>query len=325
MNDPAGLPPPLRPVDLERLRTAPIQSRQHLMRREQLATPVALEASLLEFLAALPATLAVRRLLELADAIAAARAEGRQVLFGLGGHVVKVGLGPLIADMVERGLITGLVLNGSTAIHDVEIALLGQTSEAVSETIVDGRFGMVTETAAVFARVFERGAQDERGLGYALAEELAGGAFPHKEDSLVYRAARAGASVTVHVAVGTDTVHAVPGASGAAIGAATHIDFRRLAAAVCNLSRGVYVNVGSAVILPEVFLKAVSVARNLGHAVDGLTTANLDMIQHYRPRRNVLERPAVRGISLTGHHELLIPLLRVAILRSQAAAPGGGA
>jgi hypothetical protein len=300
------------------LQTRPIAGRRHLVRREQFAKPVEPEASLEEFLDALPSVLAVERLRELAQAMAAARSSGRKVLIGLGGHVIKVGLGPLIADMIERGLVTDIVLNGSSAIHDLEIALHGQTSERVSETIADGSFGMITETASIFARVFARGAEDERGLGVALAEELEAGDYPYKGDSLVYRAAVAGAAVTVHVAVGTDTVHAVPGASGAAIGAATHIDFRRLAAVVSDLSKGVYVNVGSAVVLPEVFLKCVSVARNLGAAVEDLTTANLDMFQHYRPRRNVLERPAARGLALTGHHEVMLPLLRVVALRRLA-------
>jgi hypothetical protein len=216
--------------------------------------------------------------------------------------------------------VTDLCLNGSAAIHDAELALVGRTSEKVSETLADGRFGMIRETAAFFSRAFARGAQDEVGLGRAVAEGLADA--PGRERSLVWRAARAGAHVTVHVAVGTDTVHAVPGANGADIGQATWLDFRRLAHVVSQLSGGVYTNIGSAVVLPEVFLKAVAVARNLGHSVSELTTANLDMIQHYRPRKNVLERPAVRGIALTGHHEILVPLLRVEALRRLAGLGG---
>ncbi len=314
--------PTARPLDLERLATYPIAARRHLVSEDRFARPVEVDASAAELLDSLPRLLGADALRELADALATARAAGRRVVLGLGGHVVKVGLGPLIADMVARGLVTDLALNGSAAIHDVEIALIGATSEAVEETIADGRFGMIQETAGVFARVFARGAEGERGLGRALAEELASGDYPHAAQSLVLQAARAGAGVTVHVAVGTDTVHAVPGADGAAIGRATHVDFRLLAAAVAGLSGGVYVNVGSAVVLPEVFLKAVAVARNLGHAVDDVTAANLDMIQHYRPRRNVLERPVARGIALTGHHELLIPLLRLEALRRLAARGG---
>lgn len=316
----AALPPQQPdPVDLDRLSTYSIAERAHKVKVEQLGQAVEPSASLSAFLDSLPETLAVERLRALAGRIAEARAAGRRVLIGIGGHVIKVGLGPLLADMVERGAVTDMVLNGSAAIHDLEIALSGQTSEDVDATIADGRFGMVSETAEVFGRVFARGAEGERGLGRALAEELAEGDYPNAENSLVLRAARAGANVSVHVAVGTDTVHAVPGVDGAAIGAATHIDFRRLAAVVQDLDGGVYVNVGSAVVLPEVFLKAVSVARNLGAQVADLTTANFDMIQHYRPRRNVLERPAARGYQLTGHHELMIPLLRVEVLRRMEA------
>lgn len=312
---PDTLPPALEPLDLERLTTYSIGDREHLVSREQLARPVEVDASLDEFLDSLPPILAVERLRGLAQAMADARAAGRRVLLGLGGHVIKVGLGPLVADFVRRGLVTDLCLNGSAAIHDFELALVGKTSEKVSETLADGRFGMIKETAAFFARAFARGAADETGLGRALALELAEGGLPHRELSLIDQASRAGAQVTVHVALGTDTVHAVPGASGAAIGASTWIDFRRLAAIVSQLSGGVYLNVGSAVVLPETFLKAVAVARNLGHPVADLTTANLDMIQHYRPRKNVLERPAARGFALTGHHELLLPLLRAEALR----------
>jgi hypothetical protein len=310
------------PLNLEGIKTYSILEREHLVSRDEFAVPVDPDASLDEFLDSLPGYLAVNRLRELAEAIALARAGGKRVLMGIGGHVIKVGLGPLLADLVERGAITDLVLNGAAAIHDCEIALIGKTSENVAETIVDGSFGMVAETAEVFARVFQRGAEGDRGLGRALAEELAGGAYPCRDQSLVYRAARAGAELTVHVAIGTDTVHAVPGADGAAIGAATHTDFRRLAAIVADLSGGVYLNVGSAVLLPEVFLKSVAVARNLGHAVNEVTSANLDMLQHYRPTRNVLERPVARGLALTGHHEIMVPLLRAEILRRLAAHGG---
>jgi hypothetical protein len=313
----------LAPVDLAKIKTLSVHDREHLVSREDFARPVEPDVSVGDFLDSLPRVLAADELRDLADAIALARAQDRRVLFGLGGHVVKVGLGPLLADLVERGAITDLALNGSAGIHDLEIALLGKTSEKVAETITDGRFGMVRETAEAFERVFARGAAV--GLGRALAEELDQGPYRFRQDSLVWRAVRAGASVTIHVAVGTDTVHAVPGASGRAIGEATHLDFRRLATVVSDLRDGVYVNVGSAVVMPEVFLKAISVARNLGHQVDGITAANLDMVQHYRPRVNILERPVKRGIQLTGHHELLVPLLRIEVLRRLAEHGGPGA
>ncbi len=313
----SDLPPDdVPPADLARVRTRPIDGREHLVDRAAFARPVGPDETIGAFLDALPRLLAADALRELADAIAIARANGARVLFGLGGHVIKVGLGPLLADMVETGLVTDLAVNGAAVIHDLEIARIGRTSERVAETITDGRFGMIEETAAAFARIFARGA--EVGLGRAVAEELDQGPYPHREDALTLRAVRAGATVTVHVAVGTDTVHAVPGADGAAIGAATHLDFRRLCSVVSWLGEGVFVNVGSAVVLPEVFLKAVSVARNLGATIEGVTAANLDMVQHYRPRVNVCERPVARGITLTGHHELLVPLLRVEALRRLA-------
>lgn len=310
------------PLDLDGVRTYSIQDREHLVSQEQFARAVEPGGSLNEFLDSLPACLGVSRLRELAEAMAISRANGRRVVAAFGGHVVKVGLGPLIVDMIQRGLITDVVLNGAAAIHDTEIALIGKTSERVAETIVDGSFGMVRETAEIFARVFARGAEGDLGLGRALAEELSQGDYPFKDQSLVLGAVQAGAEVTVHVAIGTDTVHAVPGADGSAIGAATHSDFRRLAAVLADLSGGVYLNVGSAVVLPEVFLKGIAVARNLGHTVENVLTANLDMTQHYRPLRNVLERPVERGLALTGHHEVMIPLLRVEALRRLAARGG---
>ncbi len=216
-------------------------------------------------------------------------------------------------------MITAFALNGAGAIHDFEVALLGQTSEKVAETIETGKFGMVTETGVVFNRVCKAAAQSGKGFGRALAEELSQGSYPGREDSLVYRAARAGVPVTVHVSIGTDTVHAIPDANGSEIGSATFTDFKILAGIVKELDHGVWVNIGSAVLLPEVFLKCVSVARNLGGKVEDVTAANLDMIQHYRPRVNVLERPVARGIELTGHHEILVPLLRLETLRRLAA------
>ena len=314
----SNLPPALAPLDLEQLRTYSIHEREHLVSEERFAVPVEPGGSLDAFLDSLPSILAVERLRTLAEWIAKARQAKRRVLVGLGGHVIKVGLGPLLGDMIERGAITDLALNGSGAIHDLELALIGKTSERVADTIADGRFGMIRETAEAFARIARRGAQDERGLGRAVAEEIATGDYPHRDRSLILRAAQAGAQVTVHAALGTDTIHAVPGACGASLGAATHTDFRRLAAVVSQLEGGVYLNVGSAVILPEVFLKAVSVARNLGASVADVSAANLDMVQHYRPTKNVLERPVARGLALTGHHELLVPLLRAEVLRRLA-------
>jgi hypothetical protein len=314
--------PKHRPLDLSGLTTHPIKTREHIVKREQFGEPVEPDCSAGELLDSLPRILGAERLRALAEAIATARARGAPVIFALGGHVVKTGLGPLLADLAERGVITAFALNGAAAIHDFEVALLGQTSEKVAETIEDGRFGMVVETGQAFNKVVRAAASTGRGFGRALAEELAVGDYPAREDSLVYRAARAGATVTVHVSVGTDTVHAVPGVSGADVGEATYTDFKIMAGLVKELDHGVWVNVGSAVLLPEIFLKCVSVARNLGGKVAHVTAGNLDMIQHYRPRVNVLERPVERGIEITGHHELLVPLLRLEALRRLAAKGG---
>jgi hypothetical protein len=310
------------PLDLAGLKTFPIHTREHIVKREQFGKAVEPTCSAGELLDSLPKILGAERLRALAEAIASSRARGAPVIFALGGHVVKTGLGPLLADLAERGVVTGFALNGAAAIHDFEVALLGQTSEKVAVTIEDGRFGMVVETGQTFNRVVKNAARSGVGFGRALAEELATGQYPGREDSLVYRAARAGVPVTVHVSIGTDTVHAVPGVSGAEVGEATYTDFRIMAGLVKELDHGVWVNVGSAVLLPEVFLKCVSVARNLGGKVENVTAGNLDMIQHYRPKVNVLERPVERGIEVTGHHELLVPLLRLETLRRLAAKGG---
>ncbi len=320
------------PLDFAGLTTFPIHTREHIVKREQFGKAVEPGCTAGELLDSLPKILGAERLRALAEAIATARARGAPVIFALGGHVVKTGLGPILADLAERGVITAFALNGAAAIHDFEVALLGQTSEKVAVTIEDGRFGMVAETGQTFNRVVKNGAKPGVGFGRALAEELAttratGGStavldYPGREDSLVYRAARAGVPVTVHVSIGTDTVHAVPGVSGAEVGEATYTDFRIMAGLVKELDHGVWVNVGSAVLLPEIFLKCVSVARNLGGKVENVTAGNLDMIQHYRPKVNVLERPVERGIEVTGHHELLVPLLRLETLRRLAGKGG---
>ncbi|MBI3725105.1 hypothetical protein HY251_14285 [bacterium] len=314
-----NLPEPRhRPIDLSKLSTLPIAEREHLVQRDHFGVPVDPDCSAGELLDSLPKILGADRLRALAEAIATARARGAHVVFALGGHVVKTGLGPLLADLAERGVITAFALNGAAAIHDLEVALIGQTSEKVAETIQDGRFGMVGETGVAFNRICKEATKGEKGFGRALAEDLARGNYPSRESSLVYRAAKAGATITVHVSIGTDTVHAVPHVSGADIGAASYTDFKILAGLVRELDSGVWVNVGSAVLLPEVFLKCVSIARNLGARVADVTAGNLDMIQHYRPKVNVLERPVARGIELTGHHEIMVPLLRLEALRRLA-------
>jgi hypothetical protein len=281
--------------------------------------PVPLTATVAEFLASLPDVLGVSALRGLAAAIAAARRAGRPVLWGMGGHVVKTGLAPVLLDLLDRGYAQGFVMNGAAAIHDAEVALEGSTSEDVGAGLFEGAYGNAAETGALFAEAAAAGAR--AGLGAALGDALLARSPRNADLSLLCRARRAGVPVTVHVAVGTDTVHMHPACDGAAVGAATHLDFRRLATIVEGMDGGVYVNVGSAVLLPEVFMKAVAVVHNANPGTRvRLVTGNLDFLRHYRPRVNVVERPAERGYEITGHHEILVPLLRLAILAAEAAA-----
>jgi hypothetical protein len=316
---PAPDDPP--PFDLTRFRTKPLSGREHRVETGRFAKPVGPEASAADFVASLPDFLGATALRSLAQAIAASRAAGKPVLWGMGGHVVKVGLAPVLLDLADRGFVQGFVMNGAAAIHDAEIALHGATSEDVGAGLFEGAYGNAEETGALFAEAAAAAASRGGGLGPALGDALLARRPAHEALSLLCRARRVRIPVTVHVAIGTDTVHMHPGCDGATLGAATHVDFRRLASLVEGMDGGAYVNVGSAVLLPEVFLKAVALVHNAnpGRRVR-LTTGNLDFLKHYRPRVNVVERPAEKGYDLTGHHEILLPLLRVAILAAAAAA-----
>lgn len=272
----------------------------------------------------LPDVLAAPHFTAVVDAIVEARAKKRALLWGLGGHVVKCGLAPTLLDLMRRGFLTGFVMNGAASIHDFEIGIAGHTSEDVEAVLPDGRFGAAEETGREMNEAIAEGAAAGLGMGEALGARLDRIARPEFADySIVLQAYRASVPVTVHVAVGTDTPHTHPKAQGAAIGSATHQDFRLL----CSLVRGIhdggiYLNVGSAVVLPEVFLKAVSVVRNLGHPLGRFTTVNFDFLQHYRPKMNVVERPHAKkegkGYAITGHHELMIPLLAAALIERDA-------
>jgi hypothetical protein len=227
------------------------------------------------------------------------------VVAALGGHVIKTGCGPYLIDWVRRGLIQAVVLNGAAAIHDFELAISGKTSEDVAKSLPSGDFGMARETADAFAVAARAGAENDMGLGAALGRHIAEMNCPHADQSLVLAAYRAGIPCTIHVALGTDIVHMHPHVSGAALGEASLIDFRWLCSVVATMQQGVWLNLGSAVVLPEVLLKAVSVARNFGHNLDGLVTVNFDKQVQYRSKVNVLDRPAAEGIELIGHHEIL--------------------
>ncbi|HLA79183.1 MAG TPA: hypothetical protein VJU18_16520 [Vicinamibacteria bacterium] len=311
-----GKPP--RPLELDRIRTYPLAGRKSKVTLAQFARPHLPGTGLAAFLDSLPRILAGDSLRALVQEILRARERGKPILWGLGGHVLKVGLSPVLIDLMEKGLVTGIALNGAGVVHDFELAVAGQTSEEVAETLGSGEFGMARETGEGINRAVADGDRDGLGLGAAVGRHLVQTASPHLGVSLLGAAYRLGLPATVHVAIGTDIVHLHPACDPAALGRSSHLDFRLFAAQVAELGGGgVYLNVGSAVLLPEVFLKAVTLARNLGHDLRDFATANLDFIQSYRPLTNVVQRPTRgvgRGYSLTGHHELLVPLLAAALL-----------
>ena len=309
----------IRPLGLEGVSTYPLAERPSKVSTEDFARPVAADSSLKDFLSTLPNILAVQSLRQIAAQVRRARELGKPIVWGLGGHVIKTGLAPLLIDLLRRGYVSAVAANGSVLVHDAEIALVGSTSEDVDSTLGAGAFGGADETGRLLNAAARDAARDQLGLGEALGRALTAARPKHADLSLLCAAYDARVPFTAHVAVGTDITHFHPTADGAAIGAATHTDFRLLSEMVRRMSGGgVYLNVGSAVVLPEVFLKAVTLVRNLGHPLEDFTTANFDFIQSYRPLTNVVRRPvsggAGRGYAVTGHHELTIPLLAAHIL-----------
>lgn len=308
--------------DLSGVHTYALGSRESKVRVADFRAPYRAGDSLAAFLASLPAYLQAEDLKALARAIADAHWGDRVVVLALGAHNIKVGLQPLYADLMERGLVTAVALNGAGVVHDFELAWAGHTSEDVAAQLGDGRFGMARETGEWINRVVREGYRRGLGLGEAVGRAIWEEELPYREHSLLAAAHRHGVAATVHVAVGTDIVHMHPAADGEAIGGASLRDFHRLCGIVRELEGGVYLNVGSAVVLPEVFLKALTLARNLGSPVRHFTTANLDFVRHYRPAVNVVGRPTGgggRGYQLTGPHELLVPLLFACVLEQLAA------
>ncbi len=313
-------------IDRSRVRSYAAKGRKSKVRRRDEAQPHRVGASFAEFLASLPDLLGARDLRVAIAALARAQKRGRTVLWGLGAHVIKVGLAPVIVDLIERRMVSGVLMNGAGCVHDLELAMIGQTSEDVAESLDEGRFGMAGDTAECLNRAIGDGAARGIGMGEAIGRAIETGPFRHKGRSILAAAIRAEIPVTVHVAIGTDIHHMHPGADGAALGATSFRDFETLTGLVATLEGGVYLNVGSAVILPEVFLKALSLARNLGHKPRRFTTVNLDFIRHYRPQVNVVERPTRlggTGISLVGQHEVLVPLLAAGAIEAVAAEGGG--
>ena len=314
-----------RPLSLDGVSTYPLASRRSKVSRADFARSPRRGASFAAFLDGLPRILAGGTLRALRDEILRARARRRPVIWGLGAHVIKVGLSPVVIDLMERGLVTTIALNGAGVVHDFELAVAGRTSEDVEEGLASGAFGMARETGEEVNRAIVAGDGDGLGLGAAVGRYLATRRprARHADLSLLAAAWRLGVPATVHVAIGTDIVHVHPACDPAAVGRATHLDFRIFAGEVARLGGGgVYLNVGSAVVLPEVFLKAVTLARNLGHRLSDFATANLDFLQSYRPGVNVVERPVAgsgRGYRLTGHHEILVPLLAAALVEKGGA------
>ena len=300
-----------------KLKTVPISQRKTLVDVRHFAKLSQPSKSFDAFVNSLPDILGGSYFKALVDAIVRSVKAKKTVGVGLGAHVIKCGLSPVIIDLMKRGVIKAIAMNGATAIHDYEISLVGRTSEDVTESIKTGRFGMVDETAQAFIRASKDAVLNDKGLGESLGHLILKDKNKYASASILAQAAKLGIPVTVHVALGRDKIHMHPAISGADLGEASINDFRLFCQVICGLNRGVWLNIGSAVILPEVFLKAVSVARNQGYKLDSFTTANLDMIQHYRPRQNVTGRPLSKsslGINLTGQHEILLPLLRMAVL-----------
>lgn len=304
------------PISVEKIRRYSLNERGSLVDVARISRPLP-ETRVLPFIENLPDMLAARDLKEIVRKIASARSQGRPVMLGMGGHPIKVGLSPYIVDLMDRGIITAVATNGSAIIHDFELARTGRTSEDVAHELDTGSFGMAWETGAMLNEAIIRGAGEGIGLGRAVGELILGGAdFSYRNLSIFAAARRLSLPATVHVAVGTDIIHMHPEASGEAIGKTSLHDFRLFSAVVADLEGGVFINLGSAVILPEVFLKAISLVRNLGHEVRHITTVTMDFNRHYRPMENVVRRPTAcggKGYYLTGHHEIMFPLLAAAV------------
>ena len=309
----------ITPISLDQVNSYPLKERESKVNIDDFALPWTPEGSLERWLKSLPDILAAKDLLEIRDRMVKIVSSGKTILLAMGAHGIKVGLNPVIINLMERGILQGIAMNGACIIHDAELAMAGSTSEDVAASLGRGQFGMAEETGRFLNDAITDGAKRGLGLGESVGAMLVREAFPFNRYSLLARARELEIPVTVHVAIGTDIIHFHPNADGAAIGKTSHLDFRIFSSLVTNLEGGMLINLGSAVILPEVFLKALSLARNLGHRITDLTTVNMDFIQHYRPMTNVVHRPTLeggKGYSLIGHHELMFPLLAAAVIEA---------
>jgi hypothetical protein len=309
---------PMKKIDTSKIKTYSIKGRESKVRINDFSKPHAKGGSFREFFSSLPDILAAKHLKDVAAAVVQARKDERPVMLGMGAHSIKVGLNPVIIDLMERGIVTSLSLNGAGIIHDFELAFIGQTSEDVDKEILSGAFGMAEETGSMLNEAIRFAGRDE-GIGAAVGRMIHAGDFPYKDKSLLAAGHRLGVPVTVHVAIGTDIIHMHPSFDGKATGEAAYRDFLAFCSLVSELEGGVYINLGSAVLLPEIFLKAVTLVRNLGQPLRHFTTVNMDFVQHYRPNTNVVRRPTQgggRGFAITGHHEIMLPLLAAAIIEN---------
>jgi hypothetical protein len=307
-------------IDFKKIRTTPLAEKKHKVRIEEFAAPPEAGASFRAFFDSLPRILAGSDMHRVVEAVAAAAKRKRAVILAMGAHVIKCGLSPLVIQMMEKKILTCVAMNGAGIIHDFEVASAGSTSEDVAETLKEGDFGMAGETGDFLNRAVQDGSGRGEGIGAAVGRAIEGAGLAHTGCSILGAGHRLGIPVTVHVGIGTDTIHFHPAVSGAALGEGSLRDFKTFAAALKDLEDGgVYINLGSAVLLPEVFLKAVTLLRNLGNRLRHFTTVNMDFIQHYRPLENVVSRPNLkggRGIALTGHHEIMLPLLVAAVMEA---------
>jgi deoxyhypusine synthase len=302
------------PIDLKKIKTYSLKGRRSKVSLSDSSSPFKPGRSFTDFLVSMPGILAAKDFKEVVEAITNAHRKGRIVALGMGAHPIKVGLNPVIIDLMKRGILSSVSMNGAGIIHDFELASTGKTSEDVAESLKHGLFGMAEETGRILNQAIKKGVSEEMGIGESVGREILRGKYPYKDKSILATGAKLNIPVTVHVAIGTDIIHMHPSASGSAIGEGSHIDFRILASVISQLEGGVYINLGSAVIMPEVFLKALTIARNLGHKIKRFTTVNMDFIQHYRPSVNVLTRPGGKGYAITGHHEIMFPLLAAAVI-----------
>jgi hypothetical protein len=306
-----------KPIDLSSLKTYSIADRKSKVSFGDLAKPWCKGDTFLSFLESLPDILAARQLRQVIDALVSACRAQKTIMFGMGAHVIKVGLAPVIIDLIKRGIIKAVALNGAGIIHDFEMAYAGKTSEDVAAGLDTGEFGMAQETGQFLNQAINQSDTDTVGLGFAVGNLILENRLPFAEMSILAAGVKYGIPVTVHVAFGTDIIHMHPGFDPAGAGAATHRDFRIFASVVSTLENGVYMNVGSAVLLPEVFLKAITLVRNLGHQVKNFTTVNMDFITHYRPLTNVVHRPTLsggKGYNLVGCHEIMLPLIAAGVI-----------